>query len=67
MKGIENYLIILIVVGDMGEKATETIRRLWSQKNERQFCAAEQRFCDFADRNLNSSDQLIQSSSSESS
>jgi hypothetical protein len=28
MKRIDNYLILLIEVGDMGEKALETIRRL---------------------------------------
>jgi hypothetical protein len=34
MKRIDNYLILLIEVGDMGEKALETIRRLSPQKNE---------------------------------
>jgi hypothetical protein len=33
MKRIDNYLTILISVGDMGEKASEVIRRLWRQKN----------------------------------
>jgi hypothetical protein len=40
MKRIDNSFNILIVFGDMGEKASETIRRLWSQKNEDQFWAA---------------------------
>jgi hypothetical protein len=32
MKRINNYFISLIVVGDIGDKVSETIRRLWSQK-----------------------------------
>jgi hypothetical protein len=32
MKRIDNYFILLIVVGDIGEKASEMIRKLWSQK-----------------------------------
>jgi hypothetical protein len=32
MKRIDNDFILLIVVGNMGEKASETIRKLWSQK-----------------------------------
>jgi hypothetical protein len=32
MKRIDNDFILLIVIGDMGEKAPGTIRRLWSQK-----------------------------------
>jgi hypothetical protein len=32
MERIDNYFVLLIVVGDMDEKASETIWRLWSQK-----------------------------------
>jgi hypothetical protein len=31
MKRMDNYVILVIEVGDMGEKASETIRRLWPQ------------------------------------
>jgi hypothetical protein len=32
MKSIDNYVLLLIVVGDMGEKALEMMRKLWPQK-----------------------------------
>jgi hypothetical protein len=32
IKIIDNYFILLIAVGDMGEKASEATRRLWPQK-----------------------------------
>jgi hypothetical protein len=40
MKRINNYFILLIVVGDMGEKASETIRSFDLRKNECQFRTA---------------------------
>jgi hypothetical protein len=32
MKRIDNHFVLWIVVGDMGETASEAMRKLWSQK-----------------------------------
>jgi hypothetical protein len=32
MKKIDNYFVLLIIVGDMSEKVPETISRLWPKK-----------------------------------
>jgi hypothetical protein len=37
IKRIDKYLISLRPIGDMGEKAWETMPMLWRQKNGRQF------------------------------
>jgi hypothetical protein len=40
MKRRDNYLILLIIVGDIDQKASETIRRIWSQKKRMPILAA---------------------------